>query len=250
MISAFRAKIAGRPCMGIFSKTIDSAFVEAAGYAGLDFIILDMEHGPSSLETIQNHVRAAQLGGVFPVVRVKGLDQHAIGSALDTGAFGIQVPNISTAAEAAEAVKWAKFHPAGMRGVCRFVRAARYGTKNRLSYFQESNETLLVIQVEGVEGVRNLDEIMTVTGIDIIFIGPYDLSQSMGIPGAVDAKEVVNLMGEIAMKAKAKGLVVGSFSDQPGRNATLINEGFRYIAYSVDVNIFAEALKAVAKQEN
>ena len=90
---------------GVFSKTTDSAFVEAAGIAGLDFIILDMEHGPATLETMHHHVRAAKMTKMLSIIRVKGVDVHAIGSALDTGADGVQVPNISTAAQAVEAIK-------------------------------------------------------------------------------------------------------------------------------------------------
>jgi 4-hydroxy-2-oxoheptanedioate aldolase len=229
------------PCLGLFSKTTDSAFVEAAGYGGMDFIILDMEHGPASLATMHQHVRAAALAGMASVIRASGCDAHAIGSALDTGADGVQVPNINTAEQARQAVEAARFHPQGQRGVCRFVRAARFGTQPKADYFTSANEATVVLQVEGAEGVRNLDRILEVEGFDVLFVGPYDLSQSVGLPGQVDAPEVIRLIEEIARKASAKGILLGAFSDQVDRSRDLLDAGFRYLAHSVDVNVFAEA---------
>ncbi|HAA44946.1 MAG: 2-dehydro-3-deoxyglucarate aldolase [Halomonas sp. 54_146] len=228
---------------GIFSKTLDSAFVEAAGLAGLDFIILDTEHGPASLETLHHHVRAARLTPMQAIIRVKGVEPHAIGCALDTGAAGVQVPNINSAEQAREAVNAARFHPHGQRGVCRFVRAAQFGDQEKAQYFQQANQAVVILQVEGLEGVKNLDQILDVPGFDVLFVGPYDLSQSVGKPGEVDAPEVIALMREIAAKSKAKGVLLGAFCDTPENAKLLRAEGFSYIAYSVDVNIFLEAIK-------
>lgn len=229
------------PCVGLFCKSTDSAFVEAAGYGGMDFVILDMEHGPASLESMHHHVRAASVAGMASVIRASGVDAHAIGSALDTGAAGVQVPNVNTAEQARQAVEAARFHPQGQRGVCRFVRAARFGTQPKADYFTSANEATLVLQVEGSEGVRNLDRILDIEGFDVLFVGPYDLSQSVGLPGQVDAPEVIQLIEEIARKASARGILLGAFSDQVARSRDLVNAGFRYLAHSVDVNIFAEA---------
>ncbi|WP_323751840.1 HpcH/HpaI aldolase family protein [Marinobacter sp.] len=241
MTAVFNSKLKAGACLGLFSKTMDSAFVEAAGLGGMDFIILDQEHGPSGLETLQHHVRAAKLGGIASIVRVSGVDAHAIGSALDSGADGVQVPNINSAEQARQAVEGARFHPMGKRGVCRFVRAAGYGTTAKDAYFSDANEKTLVLQVEGIEGVRNMDAILDVEGFDVLFVGPYDLSQSVGLPGQVDAPEVLALIEEIAAKASAKGVLLGAFSDQVPRSKDLMAAGFNYIAHSVDVNIFAEA---------
>lgn len=234
-----------RAAVGVFSKTTDSAFVEAAGNAGLDFVILDSEHGPASLETMHHHVRAASLTAMQAIIRVKGVEAHAIGSALDTGAAGVQVPNINSAEHVREAVSAARFHPLGSRGVCRFVRAATFGDQDKSDYFREANQAIVVLQVEGLEGVKNLDEILNVEGFDVLFIGPYDLSQSVGKPGDVDAPEVISLIQEIARKASAKGVLLGAFCDTLDNARILMEEGVRYFAYSVDVNIYLEACKKV-----
>lgn len=235
--------------LGIFCKTIDSSFIEAAGYANLDFVILDQEHGSLGLETLHNHVRAAEVAKMTSIIRVKGVDAHAIGSALDTGANGVQVPNISTREQAEEAVKTARFYPLGKRGVCRFVRAAQFGTQERNIYFSEANKSIVALQVEGLEGVSNLDEILNVKGFDILFVGPYDLSQSVGTPGEIDTKEVRELIIQIARKAKEKNILLGAFCDTQENYKMLKELGFCYIAYSVDINLFVEALRAIRRGE-
>lgn len=247
LLQRFKDKIEQNSCLGIFSKTTDSNLVEAAGYSGLDFIILDMEHGPATFETMQSHTRAAMISNLFPIIRVKGVDSHSIGSALDAGALGVQVPNVSTAEQARIAVEAARFYPKGMRGVCRFVKAAQFGTMDKEEYFASANEALVILQVEGVEGIKNLDEILKVGGFDVLFIGPYDLSQSVGKPGQVDSPEVLSLMQEIFDKASKKGVLLGAFSDTNERNKSLKQEGFKYIAYSVDLNIFSQALSNLVK---
>ncbi|UCZ56942.1 hypothetical protein LGV61_01320 [Desulfurispirillum indicum] len=238
-------KLRQNTCLGIFSKTTDSSMVEAAGFGGLDFIILDLEHGPISTETLVHHIRAARLTPMAPIVRVKGVDPHAIGAVLDSGAEGVQVPNINTPEQAEAAVKAARFYPSGCRGVCRFVRAAAYGSQKKQDYFQGANEKLVILQVEGMAGVRNLDAILDVPGFDVLFVGPYDLSQSVGKPGEVDSPAVLSLMAEIAAKARNKGILLGAFCDTQNNAELLKKQGFTYIAYSVDMNIYLEACRAV-----
>jgi len=230
-----------RSCLGIFSKTLDSALVEATGLAGLEFIILDTEHGPASLETLHQHVRAAQVGGLAPIIRVQDIDSQTIGAALDTGAAGVQVPNINTAEQARTAIAAARFHPQGQRGVCRFVRAAAFGSQDKREYFRQANDKLLVLQVEGLEGVKNLDAILALGGFDVLFVGPYDLSQSVGKPGEVEAPEVRQLITQIADKAHAKGILLGAFCDTPDNVRYLKTIGFHYLAYSVDIQIYLDA---------
>jgi 4-hydroxy-2-oxoheptanedioate aldolase len=249
MTSLLLNKLRSGVCTGIFSKTLDSAFVEAAGHAGLDFIILDTEHGPASWEIIHNHIRAAGLTTMASIVRVHGLDAHAIGAALDSGADGVQVPNITTAEQAAEAVAAARFYPLGQRGVCRFVRSARFGETEKTAYFEKSNEALLVLQVEGVEGVDNIHSILAVPGFDVLFVGPYDLSQSAGRPGEVDSIEVRALIDRIASAARTAGKTLGIFCDTPEALKRYRSIGVSYLSYSVDVSLFREALEALKQGE-
>lgn len=246
-IRRFREKLKDGFVLGPFSKTCDPALIEIMGYSGFDFVIIDLEHGPNSVETVQNLVRAAQVSGVLPIVRVKESNPSIIGEVLDIGAGGIQVPQIISKEGAEEVIKLAKYSPEGMRGICRFVRAAGYSSVDRYRYFKEANESLIILQLEGVEAICNLDEILTVPGIDIIFIGPYDLSQSLGVPGQVDHPLVCNKMAEIADKCKNRGIVAGTFVDSIENANKWKNQGIKYISYSVDMGIFMESSRNIVK---
>lgn len=231
--------------IGIFSKTIDSSFIEAAGMAGLDFIILDQEHGLVSREQLYNHVRAAKGTKMKSIVRVAELNSNLIGSALDAGADGVQVPNISTSEEAKKAIESARFFPHGVRGVCRFVKSASYGDMDRNNYFQSENNKLLILQVEGIEGIKNIDSILDLKGFDILFIGPYDLSQSLGIPGQINHPILLKEIQNIAEKALEKGKKLGAFTDTVEGVKLMKSYGVDYLAYSVDVNIYLESCKKI-----
>ena len=246
MTEIFKEKLKTR-AVGIFSKTSDPAFIEVMGYAGLDYVVIDLEHGPNTVQTAQNLIRAAQISGIFPIVRVKEGCDSVMGEVLDIGAGGLQIPQISTAAEAKAAIAKAKFYPAGQRGVCRFVRAADYSAKDRFEYFSEANKSVVILQIEGREGIENIDEILGVEGIDVIFVGPYDLSQSLGLPGQVDHPAVEQKMLEIAKKCDEKGMTAGTFADTPDSAAKWIDKGVKYISYSVDVGIFYDAVRDLAK---
>lgn len=246
-IAAFKQRLAqGGAVSGPFMKTGDAAFVEIAGYAGFDFCILDTEHGPADVLSLQDHVRAAQVAGILPIVRVNELSETAIGKALDIGAAGVQVPQVTDAEQARQAVACAKFHPQGSRGVCRFVRAARYSATDRFTYFQQANDTLVVLQLEGQQALENLDAILQVPGVDILFIGPYDLSQSLGLTGQTDHPRVVAQMMEITRRAAAQGRVVGTFLDRVEDAERWRQAGVQYLSYSTDMGIFLEACRAAA----
>lgn len=245
----FRNKINNGECVyGVFMKTSDPMFVEAAGIGGFDFVILDTEHGPVTIEGQQNNIRAAEARGTVPIIRLKDCNENTISKALDIGAYGIQVPQINTAEEARQVVRNAKFYPYGMRGVCRFVRAADYSNMDRNEFFESSGELIIILQLEGVDAIKNLDEILEVEGVDILFVGPYDLSQSLGLPGQVNNPVVVNAMKEIVTKAKAKGKTIGTFIDTIDDLKMWRELGLQYLSYSVDVGLFLDACKDINKK--
>ncbi len=245
ILHAFKQRLTSNPVYGPFSKSTDPAFVEAAGYAGFDFIILDLEHGPSSTQNLQNLIRGAEVAGVLPIVRVKEAPRTLIGEVLDIGAAGVQVPQISTADDARAAVAAAKFGAGGGRGVCRFVRAARYATTAGSEYLERANEALVILQLEGQQALDNVESILAVSGIDVVFIGPYDLSQSLGYPGEVEHPEVVRAVTSIVQQCRARGVIVGTFVDTPEAAERWLAAGGRYLSYSVDLGIFTEACRSL-----
>lgn len=253
IINKFRKKLIGDGVVGIFSKTCDPGFIEVLGYVGADYVIIDLEHGPNSVQSVQNLIRGAQTAAIMPIVRVKESCASVIGEVLDIGAGGIQVPQITSRAEAESVMKRTKFAPMGQRGVCRFVRAANYSAKDRFEYFKDENEKVIVLQIEGQEGIDNIDDILTVDGIDVLFIGPYDLSQSLGVSGDIDNPIVEEKMLEIIEKCRKKNITVGMFVDTLENAVKWKKLGVKYIAYSVDMGIFydamAEIIKTVSKVE-
>lgn len=238
----------GETLLGPFMKTGDPAFVESAGRGGMDFVILDMEHGPASYETVGNLIRAAEASGVVPIVRTADCSESAISHVLDLGAAGVQVPQIGTEEAARKVVRAARFFPDGERGVCRFVRAADYSAVSGSEYFRKANEAFIIIHLEGREAIQNLDTILEVDGIDVLFIGPYDLSQSLGLPGQVDAPEVVEAMRNIVTRARAANRIVGTFTDTVDQAKVWRDAGVQYLSYSVDVGLFVEACRRAREQ--
>ena len=245
MINRFREKIKNDAVIGVFSKTADPAFIECLGFSGMDFVILDLEHGPNSVQSLQNLIRAAEISNIFPIVRVKEDNVSVMGEVLDIGAGGIQVPQISSAEDALKVNNLTKFAPEGMRGVCRFVRAADYSCKNRFEYFKDANNAVTVLQIEGKDGIENLKDILATNCADILFIGPYDLSQSLGVPGEIDHPLVEKAMMEIVAQCNQRNVAVGVFTDTIENAKKWISNGVKYIAHSVDVGLFCDAVKSV-----
>lgn len=230
--------------LGPFMITAEPAFVEAAGYAGYDFVLLDMEHGPGTFANLQNLIRAANVAGVCPVVRVPRGTDIWIDRALDVGAGAVLVPQIDTAEQARAVVSAAKFSPVGTRGTCRFVRSAGYGSVPGSEYFTKAQDTAVIIQAEGKQAVENLDEILSVPGIDVVFVGPYDLSSSLGHVGQIDHPEVIECIKKIIAKANAKGVKIGCFADTVEGGKKWRDLGVKFIGYACDTYLFYQKAKA------
>jgi len=227
----------GEVFIGLFCKTTAPELIEIIGHAGFDFCILDMEHGPANLETLQNLVRAAEVSGVLPIVRTRDMCPESIAQPLDLGAAGIQVPQVASKAEAEAVVDAARFSPLGNRGVCRFVRAANFSALDRTAYFAQANHALVILQLEG-KHLSEYEKIAEIPGVDILFIGPYDLSQALGVPGEIEHPRVLEEMRKIIAVAKRKNKTIGVFADSPAQAQRWIGAGVQYIAYSVDVGLF------------
>ncbi len=239
----------GKTVFGPFLKFTDPAVVEIMGFAGFDFVIIDQEHGPISIQSAQDMIRAAESVNINPIIRVANNDESLILRALDIGAQGVEIPQINCKSDALRAVNSVKYSPQGDRGVCRYVRAANYSSMDKFKYFKSANkETMIIIHIEGVKGINNLDEILSVSGIDVVFIGPYDLSQSLGIPGKVNDSLVVEKMKEVVLKCKQHKIAVGTFADDVQTAKKWISLGVQYMSFSVDVGILYEASKSIMNE--
>lgn len=234
----------GNSVIGPFIKLPSPELIEIIALSGFDYVILDCEHGPLDMLSAQNLIRAAKLRGMDAIVRVGSNDPLSVSRALDIGADGVQIPQILNKKDAEAAVRYSKYSDMGERGVCKYVRAADYTFKEASEYFKKANdENLVIIHIEGLEGISNIDEILDVEGIDIIFIGPYDLSASMGLIGDVRNEKVQKELSYIVKKAKAKNKMVGTFADDIESARYYRGLGIDYISYSVDVGIIARKFK-------
>lgn len=225
----------GQFVIGSFFRLPSPDLVEIFGEAGFDFIIIDQEHGAVSIETTSNLVRACDLVGMAAIVRIPDNQPWLIQHALDVGALGVQVPQIGTVSDADRVVRASKFAPMGSRGVCRNVRAARYSARDRFDYMGESNrDTLVVVQIESKEGVENLGGILSVPGLDVVFLGPYDLSQSLGVPGQVDHPKVRGMMEQAVAACRLAGVAAGVYADSVEAVRHWVGMGVQYVAVGVD----------------
>ena len=187
----------GETVVGPFCIVPSATLIDTLGYSGMDFCILDTEHGPLDMQSITDLVMVANGTGIDPIVRVGENNERLILRALDVGASGVQVPQINVKQDAQDVIDAAKYDPLGHRGLSIFTRAGDYFVNKGENHTDKQNEDpMVIVHIEGKRGLDNLDEIMEVEGIDVLFLGPYDISQSLGIPGQVTDKIVANAMKE------------------------------------------------------
>jgi 4-hydroxy-2-oxoheptanedioate aldolase len=235
--------------IGTFLQIGAPALVELLGLAGFDFVILDGEHGPLSPSEKENLIRAGLSTDISVMVRSADCDPSAIAQPLDWGAAGIQAPQVETAEIARQVVRASKYHPQGMRGLQPYVRAASYRAYPTDQYLDKANtETTVVIQVEGATGLANLESILEVEGVDIAFIGPYDLSQSLGMPGQVRHPKVQQAMVDAVRLAKKVGKRIGTFCDDAEVAAEYKRLGVSYLAVSIDSNMFLAGARSISSK--
>lgn len=200
----------GAPLIGMIVKMPGPAIVETAAHCGFDLVVIDTEHGAAGTELLEHHLRAADSAGVPALVRVGSADGPEILRALDAGACGIVVPHVSDAATAERIVRSAHYPARGTRGLATSTRAGHHGLVDVREHIAAAREqTLVVVQIEDVAAVEHVAEIAAVDGVDAIFVGPTDLSLSLGHPGDLDHPDVDAAIGQIV------GEVVG------GRDAAL-----------------------------
>lgn len=222
---------------GTWSMTGSTTVVEVLATTDLDYIILDMEHASMSFETIENQVRACELHGTQAIVRLSTSDEQLILRALETGCRGIMVPHITTAEDARKVAQACKYAPKGSRGLSPYTRNHEF-THDDLttSLANENKNTFVGILVEGEKGISNLEEISNVEGIDLIYTGIYDISQSIGLTGQLTHPDVLELQKKcVSIVENGQGnSIAGSFAKDTEYAQILKNNGFKFIAFSAD----------------
>ena len=235
--------INGEVVFGTWMVIPSPTLVEIFGLAGMDFVVIDHEHGPFSYETSENMIRAAENSGCTPLIRVPTNSASDILRSLEIGAHGIIVPQVDTFDQANFAIKSMKYSPRGERGVSAFTRASSYygiGEKNRTK--KSNDSTLSMLLIESIEAINNLDAILECKDIDIIYIGTYDLSQSLGIIDDVNNEKVLSIIKESVLKIRKAGVAAGILAQSSEDAKRWIDIGVQFVPYIADCGIIHEAV--------
>lgn len=233
----------GETVIGPWISLSDPVAVEIIGRAGFDFLLIDGEHAPFNETGLRDALIACDNTPAEAVIRVRANEEARIKLALDLGADGVLVPMVNTPDDARQAVKAAKYPMLGGRGVAPW-RASKY-YQEADSYIANANDaTALIIQIEHKDAVADIDDILAVPGIDVVFIAPFDLSMSLGVPGQRDHPEVVAAIARAEERILAAGLPMGGLAGSPEQAKGMIERGYRMLLVAIDVGLIQSGLIA------
>lgn len=250
--SAREKMLRGEMTLGMFTELGSASVAECMGLAGLDYLIIDTEHGPFDPLAALDFIRAARLYGVTPFARVQEVSRAAVLKLLDVGAQGLIIPCLNSVEEAESAVRYGKYAPLGERGVAPSAGSGfwfeDYAAQGLDHYFAVSNrETMLIPQCETLGCLEHLEEIVAIDGIDGIFVGPFDLSTAMGIPGQFDRPEFQDALRHIrgvCAAAKKPSLIFASTEEDAKADFAM---GYDSVTYSLDALVLVNACRAARK---
>ncbi len=232
-----------RPPVGTWMMSASPLVAEATGHAGFDWGVLDMEHAPLDLMDLVHMLQAVGSTKLVPIVRVPWNDPVAVKRVLDAGATTVMFPFVQNVEEATRAVAAMRYPPQGVRGMAGMSRANRFGTV--ANYFTTANRQMgVIVQLETVRAVQQLEEIAGVDGVDALFIGPADLSASMGHVGQLTHPAVMDLMSQAVQRCKALGMPVGTIGGDPESVAQYRAAGFDYVAVGSDLGLFMSGARS------
>lgn len=242
----FKSAIHGsRPLVGVWSMSNSSNVVEALGHSGYDWLLLDGEHSPQELADAMNHLRALAASPTMPIVRVATNDAILFKRYLDAGVATVMVPYVQSAAEARAAVQAMYYPPAGQRGVAVMHRASRFGRVPE--YLKTANDGLcLIVQLETQAAIAQLEEIAAVDGVDALFIGPGDLSATMGHLGQPDHPKVQEAIADAFQRARRAKIPMGILAANPAAAERYIAMGFAFVSVANDLAMLVHTADATA----
>jgi 2-keto-3-deoxy-L-rhamnonate aldolase RhmA len=243
----------GQPSIGTWMSMAHPSIAEIFAMSGYDWVVIETEHTAIDVSEVLRLIIAIQQRGSIPLVRLAGIDPIQAKAVLDSGAAGVIVPMVNTKADAERAVSMCKYPPQGSRGVG-LARAQGYG-RDFDNYVTNANaQTLVIVQIEHIDAVNNIDDILSVPGIDGTFIGPYDLSMSLGVPGQLSHPSVVAAKEKVLKTVLAKKLAAGIHFVQPSTAAADcaagINEGYTFIAVGTDILFLGDSARQLHAEVN
>jgi 2-dehydro-3-deoxyglucarate aldolase len=240
--------LSGRPTIGSWLQLADPSLTEMMATAGFDWLVIDLEHTATSTSQMAEVIRIGDLAGCPMLVRLSGHDPAQLKRALDAGARGAVVPMVNSADQAARMAMAARYPPQGDRGVG-LARAQGYGLGFDDYRDGGADDVVVIAQIEHIDGVANLDAIVATDGIDGFFVGPYDLSGSLGQPGRFDHPDVAAALDQVASRITPAGPVAGIHVVEPdeAKLKAAVDAGYRFVAFASEMLIFSHRLRAIGE---
>ena len=236
-----------QPPIGTWIMSGSPLVAEALGCAGFDWGVVDMEHSPLDMGDVVHLLQAIGNTKMVPVVRVPWNDAVVVKRVLDAGATTVLFPFVQNAEEAAAAVAATRYPPDGIRGMAGMSRATRFGT--RADYPRHANREMgVIVQLETADALDRLDEIAAVPGVDALFLGPGDLSGTMGLPGQVGHPDVQAAMHDAARRARAAGIRIGTVMGQVEQVQQMRDAGYHFVGLASDLGLYMRACTGALKQ--
>ena len=242
-----RAVRNGATTLGTFLGTASAVTAEACAAAGFDWLLLDLEHGAGGEEQVRDIVPAAGAYGVPTLVRVETDARIRIGRALDSGAAGIMLPRMDSAQQVSKALAHMRFPPGGDRGVATYNRACRFGLDPG-ALDRADEEILVIVQIESLAAVTAADEIASLDGVDVLFVGPRDLSHALGVPGDTTAPAFVEALQTVLAAGNRHGKACGLLVNDGAAAAQRLEQGWTFVAIGSDSTLLAAASRAALDQ--
>ena len=233
---------AGQHSLGTFIGMATPVSAEVCAASGFDWVLLDLEHGAGGEEQIRDVVPAAGSYGIPTLVRVEAGERIRIGRALDCGAAGIMLPRLNSAAEVNAVLTHLRYPPAGDRGVATYNRACRFGLDPE-ALDRADQETLCVVQIESAAAVAAADDIAAIDGVDVLFIGPRDLSHDLGVPGDITAPAYIEALDAVLAAARRHGKACGMLVGDGAAAAVRLAQGWSFIAIGSDSTLLAATIR-------
>jgi len=236
----------GETLIGCWLNLGSSITAEIVGKAGFDWVLIDLEHGTGTEKDVLYQLQTLEHTPAAAMVRVESYERQRFHRILDLGAEGIMCPRINNVQEAQRAADAMRYPPEGIRGVARIVRATNYGVESQ-DYLTSSKDTLVgIVQVESEQVLNCLDDIAAIDGIDVLFVGPSDLSMALGIFGQLDHPRFIDALKATSLAAKKAGKAAGILMQNPGELKKYHDLGFRFIACGTDAAFVVSGARKMA----
>jgi 4-hydroxy-2-oxoheptanedioate aldolase len=238
----------GEFVLGAWCEIPNPMVINVLARAGLDFVIIDMEHSVMDYKVAQEMVMAAQADGCEPLIRVAENSETSILRSLDTDAAGIVVPHIETYADKEKVIKYSKFAPIGNRGFNPFIRTFSYRGVDKKALEKKNDDVLICLILEGKECLENIEEIISDSQVDVVYIGTYDLSVALGVPGDVKNKIVVDTLEKMVRLIIGKGKVAGCMIHNNADLEYFRKIGIQFITFKADTAVLYDGFNEMVRE--